>query len=71
MDQQLQAIATVLIAIGTAVATTWFVMLLTAGRAGRRQGAGFLRDTITRLMGLIVLSMGVQFALTGFRPFTV
>ena len=29
------------------------------------------RDTITRFMGLIVLSMGVQFALTGLRKFGV
>ena len=33
------------------------------------QRGGFLRDTLTRFMGLIVLSMGVQFALTGYRSF--
>jgi multiple antibiotic resistance protein len=62
---------TALVAIGVAVATTWLIMMLTAILAGRQQGASFLRDTITRLMGLVVLSMGVQFALTGFRSFTV
>lgn len=60
---------TALVAIGVATATTWLVMLLAAGLAGERKGSGFLRDTISRLMGLIVLSMGVQFALTGLRAF--
>jgi multiple antibiotic resistance protein len=32
---------------------------------------GFAQSTITRFMGLIVLSMGVQFALTGLRQFGV
>jgi multiple antibiotic resistance protein len=58
-----------LVAIGFATATTWLVMLLTAGLAGERKGGGFVRDTASRLMGLNVLSMGVQFALTGLRAF--
>jgi small neutral amino acid transporter SnatA (MarC family) len=29
----------------------------------------FARDIVTRLMGLIVLAMGVQFALRGFVSF--
>jgi small neutral amino acid transporter SnatA (MarC family) len=28
-----------------------------------------LRDTATRFMGLIIVAMGVQFALTGARSF--
>lgn len=60
---------TALIAIAVAVGATWLVMLLSAGVAGKRNGGGFLRDTISRLMGLIVLAMGVQFALTGFHAF--
>jgi small neutral amino acid transporter SnatA (MarC family) len=28
-----------------------------------------LRDTATRFMGLIIVAMGVQFALTGVRSF--
>ena len=62
--------STALVAIGVATATTWLVMLSTAALAGQRKGGGFLRDTVSRLMGLIVLSMGVQFALTGFHGFT-
>jgi multiple antibiotic resistance protein len=68
---RLQLPTTALVAIGVAVLTTWLLMMLTAALAGGRQGAGFLRGTMTRLMGLLVLSMGVQFALTGFRSFTV
>jgi small neutral amino acid transporter SnatA (MarC family) len=46
-------------------------MVFAARILGNRQGGGFLQDTTSRLMGLIVLAIGVQFALTGvhaFRP---
>ncbi len=58
-----------LVAIAVATLVTWLVMLLIARFAGQQARPGFLRDTLTRLMGLIVLSMGVQFALTGYRAF--
>jgi small neutral amino acid transporter SnatA (MarC family) len=48
----------------------WIMMVLVA-RGGTRTRGGFLRDTATRFMGLIVIAMGVQFALTGFRDFFV
>lgn len=35
---------------------------------GKNQG-GFVPDTVTRFMGLIVIAMGVQFALTGIKAF--
>jgi multiple antibiotic resistance protein len=35
----------------------------------RASGGGFVHDTVTRFMGLIVVAMGVQFALTGIRAF--
>ncbi len=66
---RLQLPTTALVAIGVATATTWLVMLLAAGLAGKQESGGFMRDTISRLMGLVVLSMGVQFALTGFHAF--
>jgi multiple antibiotic resistance protein len=66
---KLQFPITALVAIVVTVAVTWFVMLLAAHFAGRRKGGGFLQDTMSRLMGLIVLAMGVQFALTGFHTF--
>jgi multiple antibiotic resistance protein len=60
---------TAILAITVATVSTWLVMVLVA-RFARQQGdGGFMRDTLTRLMGLIVLSMGVQFALTGYHAF--
>jgi multiple antibiotic resistance protein len=60
---------TALVAVVAPTAATWLVMPITARVAGKREGGGFLRDTTSRLMGLIVLSMGTQFALTGFHAF--
>ena len=60
---------TSLVAIGVATGITWLAMVLVAHFGGKPTGGGFLRDTLTRFMGLIVLSMGVQFALTGYRAF--
>jgi multiple antibiotic resistance protein len=60
---------TALVGIGVATAVTWLVMMFAGRLAGPREGGGFVRDTMTRFMGLIVLSMGVQFALTGFHAF--
>lgn len=61
---------TALVAIAVAIVTTFVTMLLFMRLAGKKDKGGFIRDTTTRLMGLIVLSMGVQFALTGFHAFT-
>jgi small neutral amino acid transporter SnatA (MarC family) len=59
---------TALVAAAVAAVVMWIVMVLVA-RGGTRTRGGFLRDTATRFMGLIVIAMGVQFALTGFRDF--
>ena len=61
---------TALVAVAVAGLLTWLVMLLVTRVAGKANGGGFARDTITRFMGLIVLSMGVQFALTGLHKFS-
>ena len=66
---QLQLPVTALVAIAVAMVSMWVVMLLFARMTGKQNSGGFIRDTITRLMGLIVLSMGVQFALTGYHAF--
>jgi multiple antibiotic resistance protein len=47
----------------------WATLVLFIRLAGKQDSAGFLRSIITRFMGLIVLSMGIQFALTGYRAF--
>jgi multiple antibiotic resistance protein len=59
---------TALVAVAVATAVMWVVMVLMA-RGGTRASGGFLRDTATRFMGLIIVAMGVQFALTGVRSF--
>ena len=59
---------TALVAIVVAAVTMWVVMVLVA-HGGSRATGGLLHDTATRFMGLIVVAMGVQFALTGFRDF--
>ena len=59
---------TALVAVIVAVAVLWILMGLMT-RGGSRPSRGFLRDTTTRFMGLIVVAMGVQFAMTGMREF--
>ena len=61
---------TALVAVAVAVVVMWVVMLLVARGGSRASGAGsLLHDMVTRFMGLIVLAMGVQFALTGLHNF--
>jgi multiple antibiotic resistance protein len=65
---KLELPVTALVAVAVATAVMWIVMVLMA-RGGTRASGGFLRDTATQFMGLIVVAMGVQFALTGVRNF--
>jgi multiple antibiotic resistance protein len=67
---KLQLPVTALVAVGVATAVMWIVMVLMA-RGGTRAPGGLLHDTATQFMGLIVVAMGVQFALTGVRSFFV
>jgi multiple antibiotic resistance protein len=60
---------TALVAIAVAGFVTWLTLLLVSRVAAKASEGGSARDMITRFMGLIVLSMGVQFALTGLRKF--
>ena len=57
-----------LVAIVVAAVAMWVAMVLVA-HGGSRATGGLLHDTATRFMGLIVVAMGVQFALTGFHDF--
>jgi multiple antibiotic resistance protein len=59
---------TALVAVAVAAAVMWIVMVLMP-RGGTQTPGGFVRDTATRFMGLIIVAMGVQFALTGVRSF--
>jgi len=57
---------TALVAVEVATVVMWIMMVL-VGRGGTHAGDGFLRDTATRFMGLIVIAMG----LTGLRDFFI
>ncbi len=46
----------------------WLLVVLVARLGGKGSG-GFVHDTATRFLGLTVIAMGVQFALTGMRSF--
>jgi multiple antibiotic resistance protein len=60
---------TALAAVVVASGVTWLTMLFVGRVAHEAGGGGTARELVTRFMGLIVLSMGVQFALTGLRQF--
>jgi multiple antibiotic resistance protein len=60
---------TALVAVGVATVVMWLAILLTIYLGKRAGGDSFVHDTVTRFMGLIVIAMGVQFALTGIRAF--
>ena len=59
---------TALVAVTLAAPVLWMAMVLMAGGGTRARG-GLMRETATRFMGLIVIAMGVQFALTGIHDF--
>jgi multiple antibiotic resistance protein len=65
---ELELPVTALVAVALSTAVLWMVMML-MGRGQTRAPRGFVHDTATRFMGLIVVAMGVQFALTGIRGF--
>jgi multiple antibiotic resistance protein len=58
---------TALAGVTVAVGVTWIVMLVAARSSAKRASGGLVHDITTRFMGLIVLAMGVQFALTGYH----
>jgi multiple antibiotic resistance protein len=60
---------TALVAVAVATGVMWLVILLAISMGDPSHGPGFVHDTVTRFMGLIVIAMGVQFALTGIRAF--
>jgi multiple antibiotic resistance protein len=59
---------TALVAIGVTAVVTFCAMMVLSSLGGKKQG-GFVHETATRFMGLIVIAMGIQFALTGYKAF--
>jgi multiple antibiotic resistance protein len=62
---------TALVGIGVVVTITWAFLLLVARRskATEQTTPGLARDMVSRYMGLIVIAMGIQYALTGYKAF--
>lgn len=54
-----------LIAVLMATLVTWVVMMVLARKGGEAKSGGFVRATVQSFMGLIVMAMGVQFAVEG------
>jgi len=59
---------TALVAVFVAVTVTWLLMIVATKASGHRKPS-LVRDISTRFMGLIVLAMGIQFALSGLHEF--
>jgi multiple antibiotic resistance protein len=58
-----------LVGVVCAVFLTWVVMLVMLLAAGHFHEGG--QQIATRLMGLILIAMGLQFVLTGLKDFMV
>jgi multiple antibiotic resistance protein len=48
---------------------TWGLLLLVARRSKNPKGPSLAQDMVTRYMGLIVIAMGINYALTGYKAF--
>lgn len=57
-----------LIAVVIALVVTWIVIMVFAEMGGSGR-PNFWHVLVTRYMGLIVIAMGVQFALSGWKAF--
>lgn len=60
---------TAIAAICSVLAVTWLLLEFMARMPPSKGGGGTVREMVTRYMGLIVIAMGVQFMLTGFKAF--
>ncbi|MGD8377726.1 MAG: MarC family protein [Acidobacteriota bacterium] len=60
---------TALVGVAVAVGVTWATLMLASRAGAGRRSGGLVHDIGTRFMGLIVLAMGVQFALSGYKAF--
>ena len=58
-----------LVSVGVTCLVTLALLIFAAKGSGKQHGESLLRDTLSRFMGLIVLAMGMQFALSGLKDF--
>jgi multiple antibiotic resistance protein len=62
----LRRVLTALVAVAVVTIVMWLLIILVARLGGSGSG-GYVHDMVTRFMGLIVVAMGVQSALSGMR----
>lgn len=48
---------------------TWALLMLVARGSTKPKGPSLAHDMVTRYMGLIVIAMGIKYALTGYKAF--
>lgn len=64
---------TALVAVLVVTVVTWLLLLLASRSGGHSSGGGggggFVRSTVQSFMGLLIIAMGVQFALSGIQGF--
>lgn len=60
---------TAIIAVIAVMALTWALLLAAIYMPERQKSGGIAHEMISRYMGLIVVAMGIQFALSGFKTF--
>lgn len=60
---------TAIIAIVAVLAVTWGILVVSGKAGGSSAGKSVIQDMLTRYMGLIVIAMGIQFALSGLKSF--
>jgi len=61
--------ATALVAIAVVVGVTWLMLLVSTYANKATSKPSLARDMMSRYMGLIIVAMGIQFALEGYRSF--
>jgi len=61
---------TAIVGIALVLAVTWAMLVATAWRSKPdSQRPSLAREMMSRYMGLIIIAMGIQFALTGYKAF--
>jgi small neutral amino acid transporter SnatA (MarC family) len=68
MHRYVQGIFTILSLVNPVICGALFSKIVAARSAGQNK-PGLMHDVMPRFMGLIVLAMGVQLALTGLKTF--
>ncbi len=62
---------TALVGIAVVIVITWSLLLVAASKSvdSKAKGSNLASDMVSRYMGLIVIAMGIQYALNGYKAF--